>query len=399
MGLANRKNDQMRPSARQDARSLTARRQIPTLDGLRAVSILCVIAGHVAAMESSVARFGRIGGLGVRVFFVISGYLITTLLRREWERRGTVSLRAFYFRRTLRIFPPFYVFLLVTAVLFALGAFPESRPRWWPALTYLSNLWSVGTWELGHTWSLAIEEQFYLVWPFAFRRLGPGRARWAAAIAIVTAPFVRFGARALGHATSIEFFNQLSATWTVDFLAVGCILALLPQGGRLEEFSRRALGSRSALAAALLIGLGQLSLPLAGRLWVGIDLAIAQSLLALVLGLTLAWCVSNPNSRLGRFLEAAPLRALGVASYSVYLWQQLFFRPTSRLSLPLAAIGTLAAAALSYFVVERPSLRVRSRLEKRWAAVLQAVPRPASTVASPGKPDAIGIAGTGRKEV
>ena len=348
--------------------SLTARRQIPTLDGLRAASIICVMVGHAASMGSPEARFERLGGFGVRVFFVISGFLITTLLRREWERSGTLSLRTFYFRRTLRIFPPFYTFLLVAAVLFALGVFPASGARWWPALTYLSNLWSVHAWELGHTWSLSIEEQFYLAWPLIFLRLGPARARRAAAIAVVTAPFIRVGARLLGHATGVETFNQLSATWTVDFLAVGCILALLPEVGRLHEFTRRALASRTTFAAGALIVLGQLALPLSGRLWVGLDLAIAQSLLAVVLGLMLTWCVANAHSRVGRVLELAPVRALGVASYSVYLWQQLFFRPTSQWGVPLAVTGTLTAAALSYFVVEQPSLRLRGKLERRWAA-------------------------------
>src|SRR5882672_8845631 len=141
--------------------------QIPSLDGLRAVSFMFVFLAH--------AGFDHIipGGFGVTVFFFLSGYLITTLMRKESDRFGRVSLKAFYLRRALRILPPFYLVLAGSCCLAALGVLPD-RLRFWPVAAqalHFSNYWlAYRGWDgivsgTGVYWSLAVEEHFYLVFP------------------------------------------------------------------------------------------------------------------------------------------------------------------------------------------------------------------------------------------
>ncbi|MEO7329892.1 MAG: acyltransferase, partial [Minicystis sp.] len=150
-----------------------AARRIPSLDGLRAISILVVLFGHMAGTRNFAFSFldrlptSELANFGVRVFFVISGFLITRLLFEEHARSGTVSLRGFYLRRTLRIFPAFYVFVAVVLVLDRLGKITLLPYDALTALTYTMNFHPTASrsWQVGHLWSLSVEEQFYLLWP------------------------------------------------------------------------------------------------------------------------------------------------------------------------------------------------------------------------------------------
>ena len=154
---------------------------IASLDGLRGLSILLVLWAHISrthgfpwATDSHVVA--SLGDLGVRVFFVISGYLITRLLLAERDKTGTVSLRGFYIRRVYRIFPAFYVFIGVIAALAWAGAITLEPGDLLHALTFSMNHHIVKSWWVGHLWSLSVEEQFYLTWPALNLRVrGQGR--------------------------------------------------------------------------------------------------------------------------------------------------------------------------------------------------------------------------------
>ena len=163
---------------------------IPSLDGLRAISISLVLFGHLVGTRN----FGRpdpglgdVAHLGVVVFLVISGFLITSLLLKEHAHTGTVSLKLFYARRSLRIFPASYAFLACVGLLW-LGGTIHLRPAdIWHAASYTVNYVENTSWEVAHLWSLSIEEQFYLLWPFALspwvrgapRGLLPPLSSWA----------------------------------------------------------------------------------------------------------------------------------------------------------------------------------------------------------------------------
>ncbi|MGE5729927.1 MAG: acyltransferase family protein, partial [Gemmatimonas sp.] len=179
------------------------------------------IQGRVAHLADVV--LSRLANFGVCVFFVISGYLITTLLAREAELRDGVSLRRFYLRRTLRIFPPYYAYLLTILVgVFALGWELPPGARLWPAFTYTTNVIPTHFWLTLHAWSLSIEEQFYLTWPIVLalsirhRGVSAGlrSGQRLALMGLMAFPLLRVAAFALtrdGNLTSGLIFDYVAA--------------------------------------------------------------------------------------------------------------------------------------------------------------------------------------------
>ena len=144
--------------------------RIASLDGLRAISIGLGLLGHLAGtrffpLTSAAGDFFALAETGVLIFFIISGFLITTLLLHELDNSGRINLLKFYFRRTLRIFPPYYFLIAVLLVLRFLGYISLSNYDVLHAFTYTSNYFYPEGWYLGHPWSLSVEEQFYLLWP------------------------------------------------------------------------------------------------------------------------------------------------------------------------------------------------------------------------------------------
>lgn len=217
-----------------------ARLYIPSLDGLRALSFLLVFSSHSILIRLSP------GGFGVTVFFFLSGYLITTLLRLEGEQRGTISLRAFYLRRTLRIFPPAYLFVTVAALCAAflptgpghaaVGVDPLGLIAGFGYLTNVFLIVGQGARLLPGTdllWSLAIEEHFYLLFPLFYvtlRRITPKRHRQAAVLALVCALLLWWRhalVSTLDMSQKLDQFRLTFATDTrIDSILYGCILAL-----------------------------------------------------------------------------------------------------------------------------------------------------------------------------
>ena len=198
--------------------------RIPSLDGLRAISILAVVVGHgvpIFGIQSHL--MGHLGNFGVRVFFLISGFLITTLLLKEWDATGGISIKNFYIRRALRIFPAFYVYVGVVGVLAALGLIELYKGDMMHALTYTMNYHMKRAWYLNHIWSLAVEEQFYLLWPAALMLAGPRRGRMGVAAVLFLAPLIRlvmyFGFDA-SYTALMRHFQAVS-----DALATGCVWA------------------------------------------------------------------------------------------------------------------------------------------------------------------------------
>jgi len=197
---------------------LTTKR-IPSLDGLRAISISLVIVGHLVKWKHlSLEVVGNYGSLGVFVFFVLSGYLITNLLLREYERSSTINLRDFYLRRAFRIFPAAFVFLAVVIVLY------WHQMRWYhitAAMLYVANMDMSRPWIFGHLWSLSIEEQFYLLWPFALKKWFRHRSPVLLGVLLATPVF-----RLLLYAFKVRGGLLGSLPVFADQLAIGCLLAI-----------------------------------------------------------------------------------------------------------------------------------------------------------------------------
>ena len=335
--------------------------RLTSLDGLRAISIALVVLGHLDGTRG----FGRLNlgigdyaYLGVDVFFVISGFLITSLLISELETTGRVSLKLFYARRSLRIFPASYTYLAVVSLLWLWGSIHLKAADLWYSLTYTVNYLPERSKEIGHLWSLSVEEQFYLLWPLTFVTLGPRKATWAAAWVIVVAIFARAANRFFLIGT--PYYDLHMFPMVADSLAMGCLLARLR--GWLQEqgwYLRLFRPGPSLLVLALVLLLSRYS-----ELYT-VVVVIGTPIMNLGIAILIHRSVYHANDRLGWVLNWKPVAFVGVLSYSLYLWQQPFLNRNSSAwvtAFPQNLVFAVAAALASYFVVEKPLFGLRQRL-------------------------------------
>ncbi|MBL0159485.1 MAG: acyltransferase [Bryobacterales bacterium] len=344
--------------------------RIPSLDGLRAISIVLVLLGHLVGTQNFpnwIHPPASLASLGVRVFFVISGFLITSLLLKEWEKTGSISLRQFYLRRAFRIFPAFYLYIGVVAVLVGAGWFAVLDGDFLHALTYTMNYHHPHGWPLAHLWSLAVEEQFYLIWPALFLLAGPGRAMKVAAGVILVSPFLRLGTWQLFESLRPTYGQQFEAV--ADALASGCLFAGVYNSLGAWEKYQQFLRSRWFWVAPVILGM----LPFLDK--PRIQMFAGQTVMNLCILLIIERMVRYPETAAAKVLNLAPLRFVGVLSYSLYLWQQIFLNRHSTswiAAFPMNLVFALALAVSSYYFVERPFLRLK---EKLGAAKATARPR------------------------
>jgi peptidoglycan/LPS O-acetylase OafA/YrhL len=301
------------------------------------------------------------GHVGVSIFFGISGFIITTLLIKEEKKSGTIDLRAFYLRRALRILPPLAAFLLGSAV-FApkLGLTEYVR-----AALFLGDYWATPHWWLAHTWSLAVEEQFYLLWPLALWAMGSTRALRLSVALLATAPAVRvFFHFALPHLRPWEW---LTFHANMDAIVVGCAVAIIRErspGAR----TLRVL-ERGPVALASLVFLLVASPYLQDWFEHRYQLTVGVSAQAVAIGSIICWAVRPGKDLVRRVLNARPAVHLGFISYGLYLWQQPFFDPTLARTwlgwMPVAVVAALVMAELSYYLLEQPILLRRAWILER----------------------------------
>jgi peptidoglycan/LPS O-acetylase OafA/YrhL len=341
--------------------------RIPSLDGLRAISIIADLHGHSSGtLGSPTFSLGSvdIASLGVRVFFVISGFLITGLLLHERQATGTISLPRFYLRRTLRIFPAYYFFLGMLALAQGLG-WIELRPRdLLHGLTFTENYSEDHSWYVGHIWSLSVEEQFYLLWPAVMLLAGTRRGLRLAAGFVLMAPVFRVAEWMLLPSWR-EYITGHSFETIADAIAVGCVLA-----GSREALWQRP-GYRRLLSGPwfALVPLGLLVVASFGS--ARIKYPIGMTLMNLGIALCIDRCVRFPGDLVGKLLNSRPFVFVGVMSYSIYLWQQPFLNRHSAsvtATFPFNfALATVAALG-SYYLIEKPALRARVWIERRYLA-------------------------------
>lgn len=333
--------------------------RMPSLDGLRAISISLVLLGHLGGTQGF-ARLdlgiGNYAHLGVVIFFVISGFLITNLLLSEYSHKGRISLKLFYARRALRLFPASFFYIACVSLLSAIGAVHVRARDLVHAVTYTVNYLPGRAWEIGHLWSLSVEEQFYLLWPLAFL-LGPQRATWVAVAVIILGPAARFASRMFLFGT--PFADLQMFPMVADSLAMGCLLA------KLSAWLVRQEWYLTLFRPSYAIGLLALILLINRYMAFTVVSVFGSSIINLGLAILIHRSVYCPRDWLGRLLNMKPIAFVGVLSYSLYLWQQLFLNRHSTLwvsafpqNLVLVAVVSLA----SYLLLEKPLLKLRHRL-------------------------------------
>jgi peptidoglycan/LPS O-acetylase OafA/YrhL len=360
----------------------------PALDGIRAVAITLVVLGHIAffLVPASNGHFFRSGFLGVDLFFVLSGFLITTLLL-ERHGREPHPIGRFYARRGLRLVPALAALLtvnLIVAIAFS-GSVGNALRSFAVAFTYTTNWAELDNITISkyvlHFWSLAIEGQFYLVWPlaiFGMLRLGLTRREMVVVVLAVGVAIACWRA-SLWWSGHQWLRLYLRTDVRADSLLVGAVLALLPYDAlvaRVRPTVRSIVGLCGLLVfVAAAQGLKQWS----DVLYVGGFTGLA------VVGAVVIAMVLLPGSALYAALASAPAVFLGRISYSLYLWHFPVFwvvadntkswTPAARVLVAVPAAVLIATA--SYRFVERPALRLKRRLGQRRPAK-RVEPEPAS---------------------
>jgi peptidoglycan/LPS O-acetylase OafA/YrhL len=348
-----------------------ASHRIRELDGWRAISVLLVIFAHFVSsrytdafaqhgFRSAASKILTSGALGPKIFFVISGFVICRLLIMEEQRYGSVSLKGFYYRRAFRILPPLLTYIAAVALLIATGMIVETWQTLPYALAFLYDIkLSPWTWFVVHTWSLSVEEQFYLIFPAAWI-LTPARMRSR----VVAGVFLLCTALEL-----IFFYPPLNgllqpACW-VSFagIALGVWMAIHEQ--RVRQVAARVPGIVIAGICVLLLyrPIGRFNL----NPWE--EQHFYDIVAPAGIGLTLMYSLER-----GKWLRAVlcskPMQAIGVTSYGVYLWQQLFTGPLDRYTPRGMAVAYMLPLLLvivpaSYFFLEKPAMRLGRALSQR----------------------------------
>lgn len=365
------------------ASSVRLLNKVDALDGFRGVAVLLVVMHHLKyPVPWLLDHESNGGGFGVDAFFVLSGFLITAILLRDQATGGRVRFAAFYRRRAMRLLPALVVFLVVWVFYEWATSAPQAHE---PAsalsiLFYYSNTWLHSTpmsGGLGHLWSLAVEEQFYLVWPLLLglffglrRRLTPTVIILVAAIA-----FIAIRRREMWiHGTNWIFLYTRLAT-RADALLVGCLIAVLWVRNKLPKHGLQVAGWIGLAYYLYIVRVG------AGNNFMYRG---GLTIIAIAIGCILV-AVLETNWIVNRALRIRPLRAVGRVSYGLYIWHLPIFFVVARyekgrnwpplmqaaICLGLTAIATCG----SWFLVERPFLRWKDRLDAADRAPKE-VPKP-----------------------
>jgi peptidoglycan/LPS O-acetylase OafA/YrhL len=325
------------------------------------------------------------GGQGVIIFFVLSGFLITWLLLKEDEKYGRVSLTGFYWRRALRILPAFYFYWISVVALLLIAGKNLNWPHAISSLFFYANYYHAVQGDpnnaFSHTWSLAIEEQFYLLWPMLFLMFRRNLKRLTIVLASVIGLvwIHRFILYFVMHTEQAYFYSAFDTR--MDGLFAGCLVAVLLKRGSMMGFWR-VLCSNAAMP--LMIFALLLTSVVMGEMISGYRDLIGLGLHPILMAVMLVQMLSMPAVPWFRWLDSRLMIFLGQISYSLFLYQQLVIHPVSQrmagwpsgIQLIGAILVTVFIAVFSYYLVEKPFLNLKARS----SAAVKAKTRPPAVV-------------------
>jgi len=342
---------------------------LPGLNGIRAIACLMVFKSHFDASLGKIYAFRSseidLGHYGVTAFFTLSGFLITTLLLREKAASNSINIKRFYIRRVMRIWPLYYLIILIGAIFFIKYRTPTEHPSYFLAYIFLAGNVAFATgkaiWSIGPLWSVSVEEQFYLIWPFLIKS-----RHILQNILLLTLAFLLLKAAARFSITSLYVFLSSSR---IECMTIGGVLAF---ANHKKLSLLRPLSSKFIQVASWLF-IGTLMMtPF------HISTFFDQDIYALAIGIIIFNVSSNPNTILT--LENKVLNYLGTISYGIYSWHMLIFYfwsiyaphiqllriPYLSWFLPFLILSLVVLIAhLSYYYYEKRFLLLKDRPVRR----------------------------------
>jgi peptidoglycan/LPS O-acetylase OafA/YrhL len=341
------------------------------LDGFRGVAIFLVVLFH-SRLAGTYTGF-----IGVDMFFVLSGYLITRLLVEEWEQTNRVSLKRFYVRRCLRLLPALLVllicFVVISWVCFSrkagLQAIRESLVAFFYMMNWARALHISDSIALGHTWTLSIEEQFYLIWPcllmFLIRHVSRPTLINLLLLGAALSCIEHFVLDETMFGTPMRQYNGLDTR--ADSLLLGCAVGILTKSNVRHVFEQRKILLRYA---AIFSFLALLAISTVLGSFIAFDCYLVWFLISLFAAIILTELVVAETGPFHRILEFAPLVYMGRISYGLYLWHSAVFAIAWQTKIPhwkILTFGTLfslAATLASFYVVEKPFLKLKRHFDR-----------------------------------
>jgi peptidoglycan/LPS O-acetylase OafA/YrhL len=372
------------PTARPARPSATGKERISSLDGIRAVALLIIMGYHFGV------GWLQGGFFSLDIFYVLSGYLITGLLTSEYRRRGGIKLSAFWLRRARRLLPALVIVLVAVTLMIRFaepaGLYPDFRMSALSALFYFSNWWQIaasGNYfvatgavsPLTHTWSLAVEEQFYLIWPLvvlAVMGLSRTFARGIRALLVLSVLGALASAVEMvllyspsANITRLYFGTDTHAQSILIGAAMACSMTIIQMRRGNDGMAPQA-ASPVARRILIVVGLagfaGTLTLTYTLQGTSAFDYQGGFTLSALSAAAIIVGAVCVPGGPIARFLSLSPLVWVGTISYGAYLWHYPVYVYLDAARTGLAGVSLLAVrfactvvlAAASYYLVERP---------------------------------------------
>jgi len=350
---------------------------IKPLDGLRGLSIILVIIAHTMHSSGVPSFFYAIdedetfGSLGVNFFFFISGFLITGLMLKEYIRTGCISFKGFYWRRLIRIFPVFYFFLLFVYILSQSGIAAEINSKEFiPAMFYFSNFdtpFNV-TWFLGHSWSLSVEEQYYLIWPLVVVLFLKKRTNSYFFILVLYHIIARVISYKYGHGNL--FLNPFFTF--IPYLLFGSLMSvyLFENEEKVISWFRR--WNNVVCVPILFLAAFILTHFPAHAKFGKFFLPLGNVTIAFVVFIFFGLIMFGKNGFWRTFFSNSVIRFIGLVSYSWYIWQQIFLSRPGRpffihmevLNLfPYNVFCSFIAAVISFYTVEKLFLKLKYKLK------------------------------------
>jgi peptidoglycan/LPS O-acetylase OafA/YrhL len=332
--------------------------RIPSLDGLRAISITIVLLAHFNHFWhfKVLDYLVNAGIVGVYIFFVISGFLITTLLIKEKNKTNITNLKKFYIRRIYRIFPLsiFYILVIITISFFNN---PSLKQNFWIPALYLSNISGLGTvnYVFLHYWSLSAEEQYYIIIPSLFK-LNSSKFKLLLILIFISSFFFRFLSARYHQIQVFQILNDL--TRNLDGLIVGSYLAILYSQHKLPlQFINKHKHLINILGFSLLLFLNH------ETDLVYLKVFANHAFYSIIIALLIIANIQPSEDYFYKFLNHKWVVKIGIISYSIYIWQQLFSSGMIPLPSFINFILVFVVSFLSYQIIEKPFLNIKNKFK------------------------------------